>query len=482
MYRDLREFLDKLEKLGDLVKVKKTIEDGHEIFSIIWELNNIKGPAVLFEKVKGFDIPVVGNIFGTVDRFALACGFPQGRPVKEYRDLFRERLRKEHWAKPKTVDKGPCKEVILKGEEIDLTRFPILQWHPMDGGKYITMPIVITKDQKFGVNASFYRMMIHDKRTTGIMCNIFQDIGIHLGRAIKEGRDYLECAVAIGADPSIYEAAATKLPIYDNELCFAASFRGGQPIDVVKCETVDLEVPAHAEIVLEGRISVKERRAEGPFGEWTGYFEEQMMLPIFEVQCITHRKDPLYLMTTEGHYANDDGIMRMISQITTFTDSALKNITGCVDAWIPQSARNYITVVAIKKRYPGWGKVAIYQALALPFIASSSNCVIVVDDDIDPSDMDQVLWAVATRVDPSQDIIVTPPIGGYPLNPAASHRLFEFNTTRCTDISICPRWGIDATIKMEGEGNRSRPPVIPVRPMREMWEKVKRNWKEYGFK
>jgi 4-hydroxy-3-polyprenylbenzoate decarboxylase len=482
MFRDLRDYIEALDRQGDIVHVRKEIGDPHEIFCIIWELNNRQGPAVLFENVKGYSTPVVANIFGSLDRFALGCGFPQGLGARKYRDLYRGILNdREKWTPPKLVETGPCKEVIIKGDEIDLYKYPILQTHLLDGGPYITMPVVITRDEKFGGNAGIYRMMLHDKRTTGITCFIFQDIGKHLGRAIEKGKEYMDCAVAIGANPAVYLAAAAKLSVYDNELAFASAFREGQPIEVVKCETVDLDVPANSELILEGRISVRERRQEGPYGEWSGYFEEKTMAPVFKVDCITQRKEPLYLMTTEGHPANDDGIMRMISQMVTFTDSALERITGCVDAWIPQSGRNLVTVIAIKKRYPGWGKTAIYQAFSIPFIASASNCVIVVDDDIDPSNLDEVIWAVGTRVDPVNDVITTPHIGVYPLNPAGVRRPMVNKQTGSTDFSFCSKMGIDATLKHPGENGSTRENILPIRPDKEVMARVKEQWHDYGF-
>ena len=480
MFDDLRTFLRMLEDRGELVRVKEPIHDGHEIFSILWRLTEISGPAVIFEDVAGYDIPVVSNIFGTLDRFALACGFPEGKNAKAYRDLFLECLDTKKWTDPKIVKDGPCKEIVIKGDDVDLNRLPILKWHPDDGGPYTTMPIVITEDDKFGVNASIYRMMTHDKNSTGMMCNIFQDQGIYLNRARAKGMDSIPCAVAIGTDPSLYVGAVTKIPLTANELAFSAALRGGRPVDVVKCETNDLYVPASAEIVLEGEISTGEVKLEGPYGEWMGYFEEEMLLPIFTVKCITHRKDPLYLMTIEGPEMGDAEILRMIPQMTTFTQQAMSQITGCKDVWLPPAGRNYTAIISVKKRYPGWGRVAAYQALALPFVASSANCVIVVDDDVDPSNLEQVIWSLSTRVDPIKDIIITDPIGGYGLNPAGSRRDREFSDTGATDIVMRSIMAIDATLQMEMEG-RSRPSATVVGPKKEMFDKVLANWKKYGF-
>jgi len=478
---DLRAFLDSLETRGDVVHVRQPINDGHEIFSILWRLTEVQGPAVVFEKVAGHGIPVVGNLFGTLDRFALACNFEAGLDIYTYRNLFLERLNeKEKWRKPVEVAQAPCQEVVLQGEDVDLTKFPILQWHPEDGGPYITLPIVITQDPRFGVNAGIYRMMIHSKNETGIMCNIFQDQGIYLARARDRGLDSIPCAVAIGLDPAVYVAAVTKLPLNESEFDFAASLRGGRPLEVVKAKTVDLMVPAQAEIVLEGYISTRETRREGPYGEWMGYFEEQMLLPIFKVTAITHRRDPLYLMTIEGPSLGDAEILRMIPQIAIFTRQARERITGCVDAWLPVAGRHYMAVISIKKRYPGWGKTAIYQAFGLPFVASSVNVVIVVDHDIDVSNMDEVIWAFSTRVDPIYDVVIVPPTGGYALNPAARQREATFGLTGATDVAIASKIGIDATLKTPEEGRRRPSPKV-VRPRQEVYERILDQWQKYGF-
>src|SRR3972149_4323279 len=172
-FHDLREFLAVLEERGDLVRVKKEIQSGPEIYSIVWELNDRGGPAVLFESVKGHTIPIATNLFGSMDRFALSCGFPPGRSAREYRDLFVKALDKSTWRAPRVVPTGPCKDVIVQGADVDLTKLPILQWHPLDGGPYITIGNVITKDPKLGQNSGVYRMMVHDSTTTGVMCNVF---------------------------------------------------------------------------------------------------------------------------------------------------------------------------------------------------------------------------------------------------------------------------------------------------------------------
>jgi 4-hydroxy-3-polyprenylbenzoate decarboxylase len=323
--------------------------------------------------------------------------------------------------------------------------------------------------------------MVHGRNETGLMCNIFQDQGIYLSRAREAGRDAIPCAVAIGADPAVYVAAVSKIPLNTSELDFAASLRGGRPIEVVRAKTVDLLVPAEAEIILEGHITTTETRAEGPYGEWMGYFEEQMLLPVFKIGAITHRRNPLFLTTIEGPEMGDAEVLRMIPQIATFTSQARKRITGCVDAWLPVSGRNYMVIVSIKKRYPGWGKTAIYQTFALPYVASSANFVIVVDEDINVRDMDDVTWALSTRVDPIYDVIISPPMGGYPLNPAASRRDMKHASTEATDVVMGSKIGIDATLKTPAEG-RKRPSARAVKPQKEMYERIVERWTTYGFK
>ncbi len=481
MIDNLGQFLDLLDARGDLVRVTRPVEDGHEIFSVLWRLTELGGgPAVVFENAPPWDIPVVSNLFGTLDRFALACGFEPGLTIDAYRDLFLEKLDPTTWRAPLEVDDAPCQEVVLTGDEVDLGQLPIMRWHPDDGGPYITMPLVIAEDPRWGVNASIYRMMVYNRNQTGLMCNIFQDQGKYLARARERGQDSMPCAVAIGCDPAVYVAAVTKIPLTASELDFASALRGGRPLEVVKARTLDLMVPAQAEIVLEGHVSTVETRLEGPYGEWMGYFEEQMMLPVFTVQAVTMRQKPVFLMTIEGPEMGDAEVIRMIPQIASFTRQAKARISGLRDAWVPPAGRNYMVILSIDKYHPGWGKSAIYQALGIPFVAASANFVIVVDADIDVRDWNQVAWALSTRVDPIHDVIIAPPTGGYVLNPAASQRDLEFGPTRATDVVMGSKIGIDATLKSPAEGRR-RPAAKVVRPRAEAYERVLAQWKEYGF-
>ncbi len=480
-YKDLREFLKELEKRGEFTNLKKEVEDGFEVFNIIWRLNDLQGPAFM-AKIKGYDTPLVSNILGTLDRWALACGFPLGKTQFEYRDLFSQKVAAEkEWAEPELVSAAPCKDVILKGDEVNLTKFPILKWHPKDGGAFITLPIAVTRDDRFGKNAGIYRMMVLDKNKTTIMCVQLQDIGIHIGRAMAKKKETIPCSIAIGVDPSIVVAAATKLRLGQNEIAFASSLRGGEPVEVVKCETNDLEVPATSEIVLEGEISVTEREREGPLSEFTGYFEEPVVVNTFKVNCITHRKDPIYVMTVEGHRHSEGESVRLVPQMASFHEQCKGRISAFSNSYLPPSGRGCLAVISIRKRLPGWGKQAIFQAASIPYVAAAVNVIVVVDDDINPADVEQVMWSISTRVDPEKDVLILPPVGGIPSNPAAPVRPDVYASTGATDVSLCSKVGIDATLKMGPEEGRQRPSVIPVYPVNELMEKVKAQWKEYGF-
>lgn len=482
-FADLREFLSELERMGQLVHVSRDIQSGYEIFAIMWELSERQGPAFVAERVAGYDIPVVGNIMGTMDRWALAAGLPLGRSEAEYRDLFAEKMDPRSWAEPRIVTSAPCQEVVKQGNDVDLYQFPILQWHPADGGRYITMPLVITHDERFGRNMGMYRVMLQGKDECSVMTTQAQDIGIHVGRALQQGKESIPCAIAIGADPALIIASATRLPIRADEYAFAGGLRGGEPVDIVRCVTSDLYVPATAEIVLEGDLMIRDTRPEGPFVEWMGYAEEPMVLPTFKVKCITHRKNPLYLTTTVGHERCEQTCIRQIPQMSSFLRECRERITGFRRAHLPISGRQYTAVISIEKRAPGWGKHAIMQAYSVPFVAAAVNNIIVVDDDIDPANLEQVFWAVSTRVDPERDVIIFPPAGVMPLNPAARRREKVFGPTGCTDHAVCSKMGIDATLKKFGEDEgHYRPAPVVGRPPADIWEKVKAAWESYGFK
>ena len=487
-FNDLREFLEKLKEIGEFVEIKKEMEDGYEVSALGWELSDRGGgPAIRF-RIKGYDTPVVANVQGTLQRNAVALGLEPLDTMEKNFVLIRNRVAKalaakETWIEPKIVGSGPCQEEVLTGSDINLKKLPVLQWNPMDGGPYITLPNVITKDpvnSKFGRNNGMYRVMIHDENTTGIMCVATQDIGIHLARARSAGMKKMPIAIAVGLDPVINMVACTKMGSFmDDEFALAGALRG-EAVEMVKCKTIDLDVPAHAELVLEGELDLvpDSCRWEGSFGEWMGYYEETMLCPVFTVTAITHRRDWIYQMCTLGH-ERSDGDLWKIPMLQANNYNYLKTaVIGFRDYYAPISSRGYKAVVQIEKRYPGWGKQAILAYLGSGQGFAAANYVVVVDPDIDIYDQEMVDWAIATRMDPARDVIIIPEVGVYPLNPAASRRS-ESSETGFTEFSFIGKMGMDATKKMALENRR--PTGIPVTPDEEALERVRKNWGAYGL-
>jgi 4-hydroxy-3-polyprenylbenzoate decarboxylase len=474
----IREFIEILDKKGQLLRVNRPVS-GEEAAAIIWELNERRGPAVWFKSVNGSKVPMVANLFGEFSRMALALGLPENSTPKMIRDHYARVMReKEKWIKPIMADTGPCKEVILRGDEVDLTKFPIIKWAPHDGGPYITLNGTVSKDSELGRNIGMYRVHVINKNTTGIMALSMQDIGVHLARARQRGEDYLEVAVVIGMSPAQYCAATTKMGAVTEDEYDLSSTLSGKQDKLVRCETIDVDVPADAEIVIEGRLYHTELLQEGPYGEWMGYYEESMITPTFHVTCITHRKNPIYVTSSMGHQYGEGEVFRYLPIQSNLYNVLRNTVIGFRDCYLPIEGRGYRAVVQIKKRYPGWGKQAIYATLSAGYGCSSVNWVAVVDEDIDIYNPAEVYFAEATRVDPELDVIVFPGQGVYPLSPAARKRYEAKDLGHAqgfTEFAWCSKIGIDATIKNADELRRPTPErVLPdiktLKIVRENWE------------
>ncbi|MBI4318583.1 MAG: UbiD family decarboxylase [Chloroflexi bacterium] len=473
---DLREFLQLLEAEDEMARIRREVTPGDEVAAIVWETNTRRGPALLFEKVRGSAHSLVANVHGTYARIALALGLPKHSSVRALRDHYAAVLmNKREWPQPAMVESGPCKEVILKGDDVDLFKFPIFQWHPGDGGAYITLNATTTKDPGFGRNVGIYRVNVFDRKTTGIMALMMQDIGIHLALAKKRGQGGLPVAIVCGLDPTIYLAGTTKMGhVGDDEFAFAGALRG-EPVELVRCETIDVDVPATAEIVIEGELRHDEPTREGPFGEWMEYYEEQMITPTFHVACITHRRDAIYQSCSVGHQYGENEIIRTIPLQSNFYNELKERVIGFRDCLIPLEGRGYKAIVQIHKRYPGWAKQAIYAAFGTGYGTASVNQVTVVDEDIDIYDPLRVDFAEATRVDPQRDVVMLPPMGVYPLNPSARAR-YEAESTGLTEFAWCSKMGVDATKKFAVEGRKT---AELVHPPEETLERVRQNWQQY---
>ncbi|MCH8023055.1 MAG: UbiD family decarboxylase, partial [Thaumarchaeota archaeon] len=461
-YRDLRGFLQLLEKEGELVRIKKKVETGEEIGAIMIELNERRGvdaPCVIFENVSNYKIPVVKNVLGSFKRIALAYGLPNWRRAtrKEIVHFLARKMEdRKDWKKSKIVKGAPCKEVIITGKNVDLTKFPILKWHSPDGGPYITFGGVVMGDKDWGQNLGIYRMMLQNKNTTSMLVNLLQDSGKLVSRARERGSDEIDCAVALGFHPGLNIPAGIKMPSVarNAELEFAGALTG-QPTELVKCETVDLYVPATAEIILEGKVTTKETMDEGPFCEWMGYAEEVSVLPVFKVKCITHRRNPLLQSCMSVHTYSETQVIQSLQGVSWYNQMR-KAVVGFRDLNIVMESRCYLAVVQVRKRMPGWGKQALYTILSSGFAMATVNVVMVVDEDIDIYDWKDILFALGTRVDPDLDVVMFPPVATNALNPAARIRIPRDPSSLFTNFAMCSKMGIDATKKSASEVGRSR--------------------------
>ncbi|MDO9535346.1 MAG: UbiD family decarboxylase [Bacillota bacterium] len=487
-YKDLREFMDYLKHKEELINIERELENGYEISALTWELADKLGPAVVF-RAKGYDIPLAMNVHGTLKRNCMALEIEPGDSDKENFLKIRNRIAevmedKSMWKKPVITTDAPCQEVVMTGDEVKLSKLPVFKWSPLDGGPYITMTNIITKDMSNsanGLNTGMYRVMIHDDRTTGVMCCATQDIGIHVGLARAKGLKKMPLAIALGVDPVINIVSTTKMASYvDDEFELAGGLRG-EPVEMVKCKTIDLLVPSHAEIVLEGELNIDpaNARIEGPFAEWMGYYEEPMMLPQFHVTAITTRKDPVYQGCILGHPNNEGEMIRMPAIQANNFNVLKRTVVGFREFWAPHKSRGYKVVVQISKRFPGWGKQAGLAALSSGQGMAAANYAVVVDEDIDIFDQEAVDWAIATRMDPAKDVIIIPEMGVYPLNPAASGREDVNPETGYTEFSYIGKMAIDATKKLASENRR--PSGTPVLPDEDALAKIRANWDSYGL-
>jgi 4-hydroxy-3-polyprenylbenzoate decarboxylase len=349
---------------------------------------------------------------------------------------------------PKTVGSGPCKQVIRR-EGFSLSEYPILQCWPQDGGRFITLPLVFTRNPDTGKrNCGMYRMQVYDDRTTGMHWQTHKQGAEHYRRLLAGGAKRMDVAVAIGADPATMYSAILPLPPDLDEMMIAGFLRG-KPVEIVKCETVDLEVPAHAEIVLEGYVELNELRSEGPFGDHTGFYTLTDEYPVFHLTCITHRKDPIYAATIVGKPPMEDAWMgKAVERI--FLPAMKMTIPEIVDIHLPvEGVFHNLMLVSIRKSYPGQARKVMSAIWGLGQ-AMFTKCIVVVDEDCDVQNVGEVVLRVANNIDPERDIQFT-------LGPVDSldhaSRLPNYGS----------KMGIDATRKWKAEGfERPWPAMIEM--------------------
>jgi 4-hydroxy-3-polyprenylbenzoate decarboxylase len=478
-YKDLRNFIELLKKKGLLKRITAEVDPVLEIAEINDRVVKTGGSALFFEKPKNSKFPCVVNLFGSYERMKLALEVDSldeiGLRMLEFLEPeiptnFLGKLKTLPKLKrladflPKYVNSGPCKEVILR-ENLSLNVFPILKTWPDDGGRFITLPMVFTKDPETGSrNCGMYRMHVYDERTTGMHWHMHKDGAKHYRNAEKLGKR-LEVAVAIGSDPAVMYSSTAPLPEGVDEMLFAGFLRKSS-VELVKCETIDLEVPANSEIVLEGYCEPNERRIEGPFGDHTGYYSLKDEFPMFHITCITHRKDALYPATIVGKPPMEDCYIAKTTE-RIFLPLIKKQIPEIVDINLPvEGVFHNIAIVSIDKRYPGHARRVMYALWGMGQM-SFTKMIVVVDRWVDVQNPGEVIWRIGNNVDPKRDIVI---VEG-PLD-VLEH---------ASDIpSYGGKMGIDATKKWKSEGFlREWPDEIVM--SEDIKRLVDKRWKEYGF-
>jgi 4-hydroxy-3-polyprenylbenzoate decarboxylase len=460
-HSDLREFIDFLEQRGELKRITAEIDPHLEMTEICDRTLRAGGPALLFENPRGFDIPVLGNLFGTPERVAMGMGqeslsamrevgellafLKEPEPPKGMKDLWEKR----HQFKPilnmpaKVVKKAPCQAVVIEGDEVDLGKLPIQTCWPGDAGPLITWPLVITRGpEKERQNLGIYRQQVIGKN------KLIMRWLSHRGGAL-DFRDWqlahpgepFPIAVALGADPATILGAVTPVPDSLSEYAFAGLLRG-EKTEVVKCMGSDLQVPASAEFILEGFIYPDEMADEGPFGDHTGYYNEVDQFPVFTVERITHRKDPIYHSTYTGRPPDEPAILG-VALNEVFVPILQKQFPEITDFYLPPEGCSYrMAVVTMKKQYPGHAKRVMMGVWSFLRQFMYTKFVIVTDDDVNARDWNDVIWAITTRMDPKRDTVM---IDNTPID------YLDF----ASPVSgLGSKIGFDATNKLPGETNR----------------------------
>lgn len=477
-YRDLRVFVSELDKKGLLRRIKAEVDVNLEITEITDRVCKNAGPALLFENVRGYDIPVLTNAFGSMERMNMALGV--GNLDDIGRDLisliqppdtgsFLDKLKilpklaQLSSFLPKTVKSGSCREVIISNRP-SLDVLPVLKCWPLDGGPFITLPLVFTKDPDTGRrNVGMYRMQVYDGQTAGMHWHKHKDGAEHLRKLTSPQR--LPVAVAIGAAPDIIYAATAPLPFGIDEIIFAGILRK-EPVEMVRCETVDLEVPAHSEIILEGYIDPLEKREEGPFGDHTGYYSLADDYPVFHLTCITRREKPIYPATIVGRPPMEDAFFGKATE-RIFLPALRMVLPEIKDINMPpEGVFHNCLLVSIRKKYPGHARKVISAIWGMGLMMLT-KLVVIVDDYVDVQNLSEVAWRVFNNIDARRDIVI---VDG-PLD-ALDHS------------SPLPlygsKMGIDATRKGPDEGHcREWPDDVVMTP--EIKALVDRKWNLYGF-
>ena len=478
-FKDLRAYISALEDRAEIKTISKEVSPDLEAAEIADRMIKSGGPALLFKNVKGSQFPLLMNMFGTESRTAFSLGVNALNDLQnKMKVLLDQKPPETLWEKlkmiprlkqlsdmlPKINKDGPCHEVVIK-DNPDLNMLPIVKTWPMDGGKFITLPLVFTKDPVTGErNTGMYRMQVYDGRTTGMHWHIHKHGAAHFRKYRQLGKR-MDVAVALGVDPQTIYAATAPLPDGVDEMIFAGFLRE-QPVELVQCINSDIEVPAYAEFVLEGYVDPEEMRTEGPFGDHTGYYSMEDLYPVFHITAITHRKDAIYPATIVGKPPMEDCFIGKATE-RLFLPLIQKILPEIVDINLPiEGVFHNMAFVSIDKSIPGHARKVINALWGLGQFMLT-KMIVVFDKDVDVQNIKDVIWRLGNNVDPQRDVIIQQgPVDV--LNHAAPETGFG------------SKMGIDATKKTAEEGHRRIwPPVIEMPD--EIKALVTKSWKEYGF-
>jgi len=484
-YNDFQDFLARLERDGELTTIAAPVDPYLEITEIADRVMKMPdgGPALLFEHPKGSEIPLAINVFGSRKRMSMALGAADLDDVAcEIADLLKPELptggilgaARELLPKLSVLAKlpprhdrgdGRCQEIVATGDEVDLTRLPILHCWPQDGGRYITLPLVFTHDPNTGKrNVGMYRVQVFDKRTVAMHWQMHK-VGAEHARATAEKHERIDVAIALGGDPALTYAATAPLPPAIDEMLFAGFLRK-KPVHLVRAKTVDLEVPEDAEIVIEGTIDPAEKRMEGPFGDHTGYYSLADMYPVMHVTAITHRRSPVYPCTIVGRPPMEDGWLGKATE-RLFLPLLRLTLPEVADMNLPvEGIFHNIALVSIRKRYPGHAFKVMHALWGLGQ-AMFTKMVFVFDHDVDVQNVKECLWRLGNNIDPERDMcLVRGPIDVLD----HSSRALGFGS----------KIGFDCTRKLPAEGfDREWPDVIEMTP--EVKARVDSLWSTLGI-
>ena len=485
-YKDLRDFIQMLEARGELKRIKQEIDPNLEMTEISDRTLKAGGPALLFENPKGYSYPVLTNLFGTPERVAMGMGEETVEALREVGKVLAQlkepeppKGMKDAWEKlpifkqvlnmgPKVIKSADCQKHVIEGDDVDLYKLPIQTCWPGDAAPLVTWPLVITRGpNKERQNLGIYRQQLIAKNKLIMRWLAHRGGALDFREWKKEhpGENF-PVAVALGADPATILGAVTPVPDTLSEYAFAGLLRGGKT-EVTECIGSDLQVPASAEFILEGYIAPDEMADEGPFGDHTGYYNEVDSFPVFTVERITHRSNPIYHSTYTGRPPDEPAILG-VALNEVFVPILQKQFPEIVDFYLPPEGCSYrMAVVTIKKQYPGHAKRIMLGVWSFLRQFMYTKFVIVCDDDVNARDWNDVIWAITTRMDPQRDTVM---IDNTPID------YLDF----ASPVSgLGSKMGMDATNKWEGETTREW--GVPIEMDADIEKKIDDMWDELGI-